>query len=122
MELRKLRHDYTELFTRAVQPVLWLLLFGEVFSRVRAVPTGGVPYLDFMTPGILAQSVLFISIFYGIAIIWERDMGVVHKFLASPTPRAALVLGKALSAGLRALSQTVIIYALAVLLGVKLNW
>ena len=63
-----------------------------------------------MAPGILAQSVLFIAIFYGIAVIWERDLGIVHKFLASPTPRAALVLGKALSAGVRGLSQAVIIY------------
>ena len=75
-----------------------------------------------MAPGILAQSVLFIAIFYGIAIIWERDLGIVHKFLASPTPRAALVLGKALSAGVRGLSQAVIVYVLALLLGVKMRW
>jgi ABC-2 type transport system permease protein len=93
-----------------------------VFSRVRAIPTGDLRYLDFMAPGILAQSVLFIAIFYGIAIIWERDLGIVQKFLVSPTPRAALVLGKALSAGVRALSQAVIVYALAFLLGVKLRW
>src|SRR5689334_15711262 len=53
LEIRKLRHDYTELFTRAAQPILWLLLFGEVFTRVRAIPTGGLRYLDFMAPGIL---------------------------------------------------------------------
>jgi ABC-2 type transport system permease protein len=110
------------LVTRAIQPALWLLIFGEVFTRVRAIPTGGVPYLDFMAPGILAQSVLFVAIFYGIAIIWERDLGIVHKFLASPAPRSALVLGKALSAGVRALSQAIIVYVLALLLGVKLNW
>jgi ABC-2 type transport system permease protein len=122
LEVRKLRHDATELVTRAVQPALWLLVFGEVFTQVRAIPTGNLRYLDFMAPGILAQSVLFIAIFYGIAIIWERDLGIVHKFLASPTPRAALVLGKALSAGVRSLSQAVIIYALALLLGVSINW
>ena len=122
LEARKLRHDPTELLTRAVQPALWLLIFGQVFTRTRAIPTGNIPYLDFMAPGILAQSVLFISIFYGIAIIWERDLGIIHKFLASPTPRAALVLGKALSAGVRGLTQAVIIYLLALLLGVKLNW
>jgi ABC-2 type transport system permease protein len=122
LEARKLRHDPTELITRAVQPALWLLVFGEVFTRVRAIPTGNVPYIDFMAPGILAQSVLFIAIFYGIAIIWERDLGIVHKFLASPTPREALVLGKALSAGVRGLTQAVIIYALALLLGVNMNW
>jgi ABC-2 type transport system permease protein len=122
LEVRKLRHDPTELITRAAQPALWMLVFGEVFSRVRAIPTGNFSYIDFMAPGILAQSVLFISIFYGIAIIWERDLGIVHKFLVSPTPRTALVLGKALSAGVRAVSQAVIIYALSLLLGVKLSW
>lgn len=122
LEVRRLRHDFSDVIARAIQPALWLLLFGEVFTKVRAISTGGVPYLDFMAPGILAQSVLFVAIFYGISIIWERDLGIVHKFLASPTPRGALVLGKALSAGVRSLSQAVIIYALALLLGVRMNW
>jgi ABC-2 type transport system permease protein len=122
LEVRKLAHDPTELLTRAVQPALWLLVFGQVFTRIRAIPTGSLNYIDFMAPGILAQSVLFIAIFYGISIIWERDLGIIHKFLASPTPRAALVLGKALSAGVRGLAQAIMIYILALLLGVKMNW
>ncbi len=122
LEVWKLRRDPTELVTRAVQPMLWLLLFGEVFSRIRAIPTGSRPYLDFMAPGILAQSVLFVAIFYGIAVIWERDLGVVHKLMVTPTPRSVLVLGKALSAAVRGLSQAVIIYLLALILGVGLSW
>lgn len=122
LDAQKLRHDPAELITRAVQPALWLLVFGEVFTRVHVIPTGNLSYLSFMAPGILAQSVLFIAIFYGITIIWERDLGITHKFLVSPTPRQALVLGKALSAGLRGLSQVVIIYALAVLVGISINW
>ncbi len=121
-EARKLRHDPTELLTRALQPALWLLVFGQVFGRTRVIPTGNLPYLDYLAPGVLAQSVLFIAIFYGIAVIWERDLGIVHKLLASPTPRSALVLGKAVSAGLRALSQAIIIYALAWLMGVRVEW
>ncbi len=121
LEVRKLRHEPVDIFSRAVQPALWLLIFGQVFTRVPGIPTGGLPYISFLTPGILAQSVLFIAIFYGIAIIWERDLGITYKFLASPTPREALVLGKALAAGLRGLLQAVIIYALAALLGVALN-
>jgi ABC-2 type transport system permease protein len=121
-EVRKLRHDPTDIITRAIQPMLWLLVFGEVFTRIHAIPTGNQSYLEFLAPGILAQSVLFLSIFYGIAIIWERDLGVIHKFLASPTPRTALVLGKALSAGARALPQAAIIYLLSLLLGVRMNW
>jgi ABC-2 type transport system permease protein len=123
MELRKLRHDPTELATRALQPVLWLAVFGEVLARIRGMPTTGhMPYLDFLAPGVLAQSVLFIGIFYGIAVIWERDLGIVHKLLVSPAPRVALVLGKALSGGVRGLSQGVAVYLLAWLLGVGLNW
>lgn len=122
LEVRKLRHDFTELLTRAVQPVLWLVLFGGVFARAQLIPTGGLPYLDFMAPGILGQSALFVSIFYGVSVIWERDLGITNKFLVSPTPRAALVLGKALSAGVRSLSQAVIIYVVALMLGVRLNW
>ncbi len=122
IEVRKLRHDSTELITRGVQPALWLIVFGEVFTQIRAIPTGNLRYIDFMAPGILAQSVLFIAIFYGIAIIWERDLGIIHKLLVSPTPRTALVLGKALSAGVRGLTQAVIIYILALLLGVQVSW
>ena len=122
LEIRKLRHDFTEPITRAVQPVLWLLLFGQVFNRTRIIPTGGIAYLDFMTPGILAQSVLFIAIFYGVGLIWERDLGITNKFLVSPAPRAALVLGKALSAGIRSLPQALIIFVLALVLGVRMNW
>jgi ABC-2 type transport system permease protein len=122
IEARKLRHDPSELLMRAVQPALWLLVFGQVFTRVRAIPTGDLRYIDFMAPGILAQSVLFVAIFSGMAIIWERDLGIVHKFLASPTPRTALVLGKALAAGVRSLAQAVIIYVLALLLSVRMNW
>jgi ABC-2 type transport system permease protein len=122
LEARRLGHDPTELITRAVQPALWLLIFGQVFTRTRAIPTGGLRYIDFMAPGILAQSVLFIAIFYGIAVIWERDLGILQKFLVSPIPRTALVLGRALSAGIRGLSQAVIVYVLALLLGVHINW
>jgi len=121
LELRKLRRDPTELMTRAIQPALWLLLFGEVMSRSRALATGGVPYLDFLLPGILAQSVLFIAIFNGISIIWERDLGIVHKFLASPTPRAALVVGKALGGGIRALAQALVVLLLGLALRVHLR-
>ena len=122
MEAQKLLHDPTEILTRAVQPALWLLVFGQVFTRMRAIPTGSLPYIDFMAPGILSQSVLFIAIFYGISVIWERDLGILHKFLVSPTPRSALVLGKALSAGIRGLTQAVIVYLLAILLGVHMDW
>ncbi|HEY9804828.1 MAG TPA: ABC transporter permease [Leptolyngbyaceae cyanobacterium] len=123
LEVRKLRHDPTDLIVRSVQPSLWLLIFGQVFARIREIPTGNLAYLEFMSAGILAQSVLNVAIFTGgMALIWERDLGIVHKFLASPTPRIAMVLGKAIACGVRCLSQVFVIYVLAFLLGVQLNF
>jgi ABC-2 type transport system permease protein len=122
VELQKLRHDRTEVYTRAIQPALWLLIFGETFTRIRAIPTGGIPYLDFMAPGIIAQSAMFIAIFYGIHIIWERDAGVLTKLLVTPTPRAALITGKAFAAGVKAVIQAVVVVVLAALLGVAMTW
>jgi ABC-2 type transport system permease protein len=122
IELQKLRHDRTELMTRAVQPVLWLVIFGETFNRIHAIPTGGVPYLEFLAPGIIAQSGLFVAIFYGIQIIWERDAGVLTKLLVTPTPRAALIIGKSFAAGIRALAQVIVVLVVSALLGISLSY
>ncbi|WP_316761280.1 ABC transporter permease [Streptomyces herbicida] len=122
VELQKLRHDRTELYTRAVQPALWLLIFGQTFSRIRAIPTGGIPYIDYLAPGIIAQSAMFIAIFYGIQIIWERDAGILNKLLVTPTPRAALITGKAFAAGVKSLVQAVVVIVIAALLGVAMTW
>ncbi|MFF4223242.1 ABC transporter permease [Streptomyces sp. L500] len=122
VELQKLRHDRTELYTRAVQPALWLLVFGETFTRMHVIPTGNVPYIDYLAPGIIAQSAMFIAIFYGIMIIWERDSGVLTKLLVTPTPRAALVTGKAFASGVKAVIQAVVVIAIAAVLGVALTW
>src|ERR1700730_16888961 len=121
-DVRKLVHDPVELFTRMVQPVLWLLIFGQVFNRTHEIPTGGISYLDFMAPGILAQSVLFGAIFYGISLIWERDLGIVQKFLVSPAPRSTLVFGRAISSTVRSLCHIRFVYALAFLLHVRLRF
>jgi ABC-2 type transport system permease protein len=123
MEARKIRHDSTELWMRGVQPALWLLIFGEVFSTVRGlVPTGYSSYLQYLAPGVLAQSVLFIAIFYGITIVWERDVGLLTKLLSTPSPRLSVVVGKALAAGVRGVFQGIMIFALALIIGVQLRF
>lgn len=121
IELIKLARDPAELISRAVQPVLWLVIFGQVLAHVHGIYTGEAGYLAFITPGILAQSVLFSAIFYGIAVIWERDLGVVHKLLVSPAWRSSLVFGKAVSAGFRGIVQAVVIYLIALALHVTVR-
>ncbi len=122
VELFKIRHDRTEIYTRAIQPTLWLLIYGETFNKLRAIPTGNLPYLAYLAPGIMAQSALFIAIFYGIQIIWERDAGVLTKLMVTPTPRTALVAGKAFASGVRAMSQVLIVLLLSAVMRIDLNW
>ncbi len=111
VELQKLRHDRTELVTRMVQPALWLLIFGQTVS-----------YLAFLAPGIIAQSALFISIFYGIQIVWDRDAGILAKLMVTPAPASALVAGKSFAAGVRSVAQVIGVLAIAYLMGVTLTW
>ena len=121
METRKLLHDPTELISRAFQPILWLGVFGEALSKIKAIPTGGGTYLQYITPGILTQSVTFVAIFYGLYIIMDRDAGVLQKLLVTPTPRLALVWGKMLSASVRGLSQAIIVLIFAFILRIDLH-
>jgi ABC-2 type transport system permease protein len=120
-ELRKLRHDFSQVFMRVVQPTLWLLVFGEVFTKTRVLSTGKYTYLQFLTPGVLAQSVIFVAIFYGLTLVWERDLGLLHKLLSTPAPRYTIIIGKALSAGVRSIFQAVVVFILAFMIGVHLN-
>ena len=121
VELQKLQHDRTELVSRMVQPALWLLIFGTTFSRLHVINTGSVSYLAFLSPGIIAQSALFISIFYGIQIIWDRDAGILAKLVVTPAPASALITGKSFAAGVRSVAQVVGVLALAYLMGVGLT-
>jgi ABC-2 type transport system permease protein len=121
VELQKLQHDRTELVTRMVQPALWLLIFGTTFSRLHVINTGSVSYLAFLAPGIFAQSALFISIFYGIQIIWDRDAGILAKLMVTPAPASALITGKSFAAGVRSMAQVIGVLALAYLMGVGLT-
>jgi len=121
VELQKLQHDRAELVTRMVQPALWLLIFGTTFSRLHVINTGSVSYLAFLAPGIIAQSALFISIFYGIQIIWDRDAGILAKLMVTPAPASALITGKSFAAGVRSVAQVIGVLALAYLMGVGLT-
>jgi ABC-2 type transport system permease protein len=121
VEIQKLRHDRTELITRMVQPALWLLIFGTTFNRLRVIDTGSVPYLAFLAPGIIAQSALFISIFYGIQIVWDRDAGILAKLMVTPSPTGALVAGKSFAAGVRSVAQVIGVLLLAYLMAIPLT-
>src|SRR5437588_4916900 len=121
-ELRKLRHDHVDVFTRSAQPLLWLFVFGTALRHTHAIAVGNVDYRAYITPGVMAQAALFIAIFFGLAVIWERDVGQLQRLLATPLPRTAIVVGKAVGAGVRALAQAVVLLIVVAIAGISLKW
>jgi ABC-2 type transport system permease protein len=119
LELRRLRHDRMEIYFRAVQPILWIAIYGPVMSSVRAIPTGGVPYTDFITPGVMIQTTTFVSIFYGLMMVWERESGILKKLLVTPASRYSIVIGRSMASGVRALFQALIVVPVALIIGVR---
>lgn len=120
LELRRLRHDRTELYFRAVQPILWIVVFGPVMSAARAIQTpNNIPYTDFITPGVMIQSTTFLSIFYGLMMVWERDSGILKKLLVTPASRYATVIGRSMASGTRAIFQGLLVIPVALIIGVR---
>ena len=77
-----------------VQPMIWLLLFGQLFKSVVDIPgfAGDATYLEFLTPGIVMMMALFGSAWAGTTYIQDMDRGVMDRFLTSPTNRGALMV------------------------------
>jgi ABC-2 type transport system permease protein len=121
-ELRKLRHDHLDILTRSVQPLLWLFIFGTALSHTRALTLGKLEYRAYLAPGVMAQAAMFIAIFFGLAVIWERDVGQLQRLLATPLPRTAIVLGKAVGACVRALVQALLLLVVIAVAGIGVRW
>ena len=121
-EMQKLRHDYLDLITRSVQPLLWLFVFGTALRHNRTLAAGTGDYRAYIAPGIMAQAALFIAIFFGLAVIWERDVGQLQRMLATPLPRTAIVLGKSAGAGVRAFVQAAVLLIVLAIASIGLQW
>jgi ABC-2 type transport system permease protein len=121
-ELRKLRHDHLDIFTRSVQPLLWLFVFGTALQHNRALAGGSEDYRAYLAPGVMAQAALFVAIFFGLGVIWERDVGQLQRLLATPLPRLGIVLGKASGAAIRAFAQAIVLLAVIAIAGISIHW
>jgi ABC-2 type transport system permease protein len=121
-ELRKLRHDHLDIVTRSVQPLLWLFIFGTALRNNHVLATGAKDYRAYLAPGVMAQAAMFIAIFYGLSVIWERDVGQLQRLLATPLSRTSIVLGKAAGACVRALVQAVLLLIVLAATGIGLRW
>jgi ABC-2 type transport system permease protein len=106
-----------------VQPLIWLLLFGQLFTSVVDIPgfTGGDNYLEFLTPGIVMMMALFGSAWAGTSYIQDMDRGVMDRFLTSPTSRGAMMVATLVYQALLTLVQSLIVLGVAWLGGARFD-
>ncbi|HXW68804.1 MAG TPA: ABC transporter permease [Dissulfurispiraceae bacterium] len=119
-ELIKFVRERGRLVSTLARPLIWLFLVGGGMSRVVS-PAMGVPYMQFIFPGIIGMTILFSSIFSSISIIWDKEFGFMKEMLAAPISRFSIVVGKALSGTAVSSIQALLIVLLFPLLGLKLG-
>jgi ABC-2 type transport system permease protein len=115
-EFKKFIREKSRLFSAIARPLLWLFIVGAGISRLVPRDTG-VPYTQFIFPGIIGMTILFSSIFSSISIIWDKEFGFMKEILVAPVSRFSIVVGKALSGTIVSTIQAVIILCLFPFLG-----
>lgn len=119
-EYKKFIREKGRLVSTFARPLIWLFLVGGGMSRLVS-PDMGVPYMQFIFPGILGMTVLFSSIFSSISIIWDKEFGLMKEILAAPVSRFSIVVGKALSGTLVSAIQGALVLLLFPLIGLRLG-
>jgi ABC-2 type transport system permease protein len=104
-----------------IQPMIWLLLYGQLFSRVPSLRGGASTYVEFLMPGIVVMNAFFGGTWAGMAMISDLDRKVVDRFLATPASRLSIVLSQVIRSGLTATIQAFIILLVGLALGVRVH-
>ena len=104
-----------------IQPMIWLLLYGQLFSRIAVLRGGASSYVEFLTPGIVCMNAFFGGTWAGMAMITDLDRHVIDRFLAAPASRLAIVLSQVIRAGITAILQAVLLLAVGFTLGVRVH-
>lgn len=121
-ELKRYVRSRVQIIASLGQPVLYLLALGfglgPVFARA-----GNGSYLQFMAPGVVGMSVLFMSVFSGIAILWDRQFGFLKETLVAPVSRMQIMLGRTLGGATVAMIQGSLVFAVCLIAGFRpQNW
>jgi len=102
------------------QPLLFLVALGFGFGPIYQRAAGG-SYIQFLTPGIIAMSVLFTAMFSGIEIIWDRQFGFLKETLVAPVSRMEIMVGRTLGGATVAIIQGIIVFLISLLIGFRLD-
>jgi ABC-2 type transport system permease protein len=107
-----------------IQPLVWLLLYGQLFKRITHLPGGGfgtTSYITFLAPAIVVMNAFFGATWSGMAMISDLDRDVIPRFLATPVSRVSLVASQVVRSSLTAMIQALIILLIALALGVRID-
>jgi ABC-2 type transport system permease protein len=111
----KIKHVPEQLIDVTLTPVLFLLMFTYLFGGAVAGSTDD--YLQFLLPGMLVQSVLFVSVYSGVALNTDKTKGVVDRFRSLPIWRPAPLVGAVVGDSVRYVVASAIVVALGFILG-----
>jgi ABC-2 type transport system permease protein len=113
----KVKHVPEQLLDVTITPVMFVLMFTYIFGGAIAGSTGD--YLDYILPGVLVMSVLFTTVYSGIAVNTDLTKGVVDRFRSLPIWRPAPLLGALLGDSVRYVVAGTVIIVLGVVLGFR---
>ena len=120
-QLRNLAREPIWIVMMVVQPIVWLVLYGQLFSRVGPLRGGADTYIEFLAPGIICMNSFFGGSWAGMAMITDLDRHVVDRFLAAPASRFAIILSQVVRAGITAVLQALLLLVLGLALGVRVH-
>ena len=117
--LRTLSRQPAYLLFTLVQPMVWLLLFGQLFRRIAELPGFGGNYLAYLTPGVVVMTAMMSAGWSGTAIVQDMERGVMDRTLTSPIRRPALVVAGLTHQALITIVQSLIMFATGLVAGAR---
>jgi ABC-2 type transport system permease protein len=105
-----------------IQPMVWLVLYGQLFKNVTKLGGfGTTSYVTFLAPAIVVMNSFFGATWSGMAMVSDLDRKFVERFLATPASRLSLVLSQIVRSALQAALQALVILVVALGLGVRVH-
>jgi ABC-2 type transport system permease protein len=104
-----------------VQPMIWLILYGQLFSNVKSLRGGAGSYVEFLAPGVIVMNAFFGATWSGMSMIDDLDRQVISRFLTTPVSRLSIVLSQIVRAGVTAMIQALVILLVGLALGVRVH-
>jgi ABC-2 type transport system permease protein len=117
-EVKKYSRSRAQIVASLGQPLLYLLVLGfglgPVFQK-----SGNGSYLQFVAPGVIGMTVLFTSVFSGIALLFDRQFGFLKETLVAPVPRIQVMIGRTLGGATVAILQGTLIFVVCMIAGFR---